>query len=51
MECYRRDPLSWDVPVTTFAVTTAELRRLPGQKFIQPQQSVPIVLKRDASGK
>jgi hypothetical protein len=35
---------------TTFAVTTAELRRLPGQKFIQPQQSVPIVLKRDASG-
>jgi hypothetical protein len=36
---------------TTFAVTTAAIQPLPGQKFIQAQQSVPIVVKRDASGK
>jgi len=36
---------------TTFAVKTVALRPLPGQKLIQAQQSVPIVLKRDASGK
>jgi hypothetical protein len=36
---------------TTFAVQTAALRPLPGQKLIQAQQSVPIVLKRNASGK
>jgi hypothetical protein len=35
----------------TFAVKAAALRPLPGQKLIQAQQSVPIVLKRDASGK
>jgi hypothetical protein len=35
----------------TFAVTTTLMRKPPGQRFIQPQQSVPIVLKRDASGK
>ena len=36
---------------TTFAITTATLEPLPGQKFIQAQQSVSIVVKRDASGK
>ena len=36
---------------TTFSVTTAAIKPLPGQKFIQDQQSVPIVLKRNASGK
>jgi hypothetical protein len=35
----------------TFSVTTAAIKPLPGQKFIQAQQSVPIVLKRNASGK
>ena len=35
----------------TFAITTAALQPPPGQKFIQAQQSVPIVLKRKASGK
>jgi hypothetical protein len=35
----------------TFAVTTTSLHPPPGQKFVQAQQSVPIVLKRDASGK
>jgi hypothetical protein len=36
---------------TTFRVTTVALEPLPGEKFIQAQQSVPIVVKRDASGK
>jgi hypothetical protein len=36
---------------TTFSVTTVALKPLPGEKFIQAQQSVPIVVKRDASGK
>jgi hypothetical protein len=36
---------------TTFAVTTTALRPPRGQKFIQAQQSVPIVIKRNASGK
>lgn len=36
---------------TTFAVTTVAIKPLPGEKVIQAQQSVPIVLKRDASGK
>jgi hypothetical protein len=36
---------------TTFAAQTTVLRPPPGQKFIQVQQSVPIVLKRNASGK
>ncbi len=36
---------------STFAVETAALRPTPGQKFIQAQQSVSIVLKRNASGK
>jgi hypothetical protein len=36
---------------TTFDVIATALRPRPGQKFIQVQQSVPIVLKRDASGK
>jgi hypothetical protein len=36
---------------TTFNVTTVALTPLPGEKFIQAQQSVPIVVKRDASGK
>jgi hypothetical protein len=36
---------------TTFKVTTVALEPLPGEKFIQAQQSVPIVVKRDASGK
>ena len=36
---------------TTFSTTTVAIHPLPGQKFIQAQQSVPIVLKRDASGK
>jgi hypothetical protein len=36
---------------TTPAITTAALEPLPGKKFIQAQQSVPIVVKRDASGK
>ena len=36
---------------TTFAVTTAAIKPLPGQKFIQAQQSVPIVFKRNPSGK
>ena len=35
----------------TFAVTTTLMRKPPGHRFIQPQQSVPIVLKRNASGK
>jgi hypothetical protein len=35
----------------TFGVTTTVMRKLPGQRFIQPQQSVPLVLKRNASGK
>jgi hypothetical protein len=35
----------------TFAVTTTLMRKPPGQRFIQPEQSVPIVLKRNASGK
>ena len=35
----------------TFAVTTTSLHPPPGQKFVQAQQSVPIVLKRDASEK
>jgi len=35
----------------TFGVTTTVMRKLPRQRFIQPQQSVPIVLKRNASGK
>jgi len=35
----------------TFAVTTTLMRKLPGAHFIRPQQSVPIVLKRNASGK
>jgi hypothetical protein len=37
--------------LTTFSVTTVTLKPLPGEKFIQAQQSVPIVVKRDASGK
>jgi hypothetical protein len=36
---------------TTFSITTVALKPLPGEKFIQAQQSVPIVVKRDASGK
>ena len=36
---------------TTFAVATAAIKPAPGEKFIQAQQSVPIVLKRDPSGK
>jgi hypothetical protein len=36
---------------TTFAVTTTALRPPPGQKFIQAQQSVPIVIKRNPSEK
>ena len=36
---------------TTFAVTKAAIKPLPGQKFIQAQQSVPIVFKRNPSGK
>ena len=36
---------------TTFSVSTVALKPLPGEKFIQEQQSVPIVVKRDASGK
>ena len=36
---------------STFAVTTVGLRPPPGQKFIQAQQSISIVLKRNASGK
>jgi hypothetical protein len=35
----------------TFAITTTLLQPPSGQKFIQAQQSVPIVLRRDASGK
>jgi hypothetical protein len=36
---------------TSFDVVTTALRPPPGEKFIQPQQSVPIVLERNASGK
>jgi len=35
----------------TFAIATAALQSRPGQKSIQPQQSVPIVLKRNPSFK
>jgi len=35
----------------TFGVTTAALEPSPGEKFIQAQQSVPIVLKRNPSGR
>jgi len=35
----------------TFAIATVALQPRPGQKFIQPQQSIPIVLKRNASAK
>ena len=35
----------------TFAIATSALIPSPGKRFIQAQQSVPIVLKRNASGK
>jgi len=36
---------------TTRAVNTVTIKALPGQHVLQPGQSVPIMLKRDASGK
>ena len=36
---------------TTFAFATAAIKPLPGEKVIQAQQAVPIVLKRNPSGK
>jgi hypothetical protein len=36
---------------TTHAVNTVTIKALPGQHVVQPGQSVPIMLERDASGK
>ncbi len=36
---------------TTRAVNTVTIKALPGRHVVQPGQSVPIMLERDASGK
>ena len=36
---------------TTHAVNTVTIKALPGRHVVQPGQSVPIMLERDASGK
>jgi hypothetical protein len=36
---------------TTYALNTVTIKALPGQHVVQPGQSVPIMLERDASGK